>query len=428
MAIQFARAEYASRSQGKNACCKSAYNARERIKDHRSNVTYTFERLKDNAFHEILLPSYVSSKFKDPETFSNAVEFAEKRKNSQLYKEYVLALPDNAEVNLKDRIDITKRFIAAKGFIDHGLGVQVDIHQPHDDEKNWHAHLLVTTRRFDPSGEKLGEKARDFLDPQVRGGRKNTYVNKDAISDGAIWKEIQNAYFKEKGYNIRVDEISSISERHLGPIRMRGLMNEAALANEERKMAVTQRLQSGEDLLREMSRYQAVFSKEDLIRRASCLEGEASRASIIDEALSSSSLLKLHSSDEKKSTLFTTHDVRRLEERCLRFADRLSNRRSTSPLGLKGVIDKLTQEAQLSPSQGNALKEIITSPFALSFLKGRAGTGKSHVLGLYKTLYEDALKGRVIGLAPTHKALEALREQGYEERDTLKGFLFKGLS
>ena len=58
-------------------------------------------------------------------------------------------------------------------WVKEGLPVQIDIHQPHDGEKNWHAHLLLPKRRFAECGEKLGAKARD-LDIQIRGG-KNPY-------------------------------------------------------------------------------------------------------------------------------------------------------------------------------------------------------------------------------------------------------------
>ncbi|KJV93314.1 mobA/MobL family protein [Orientia tsutsugamushi str. UT76] len=42
------------------------------------------------------------------------------------------------------------------------LGVQIDIHKPHRGDKNWHAHILVTTRRFKENGEELGGKAIDL--------------------------------------------------------------------------------------------------------------------------------------------------------------------------------------------------------------------------------------------------------------------------
>ena len=40
----------------------------------------------------MLLPEYVDKKFKNAEGFSNEVERAEKRKDSQLYVEWLLAL------------------------------------------------------------------------------------------------------------------------------------------------------------------------------------------------------------------------------------------------------------------------------------------------------------------------------------------------
>lgn len=101
MAIQFARVERVKRSQGKNAVCKSSYNARLRLKDEQTAVIYTFERLQDNVHHEILLPKQADLKFKNAQEFANEVERAERRKDSQLYKEYVLALPDDPNIYLE---------------------------------------------------------------------------------------------------------------------------------------------------------------------------------------------------------------------------------------------------------------------------------------------------------------------------------------
>ncbi len=69
MAIQFLRAQYVSRSQGKNACCQSAYNARATVADERTNVTYTFKRLEDNVYHKILLPTHASKEFENVTNF-----------------------------------------------------------------------------------------------------------------------------------------------------------------------------------------------------------------------------------------------------------------------------------------------------------------------------------------------------------------------
>ena len=165
MAIQFARIEIVGRSSGGNACCKGAYNARSKVTDMQTNITYNFSNKGDNVYHAMLLPEHADQKFNSVSEFTNEVERCEKRKDSQLFKDIVLALPDDKELSLQDRINITHLLIEKRGWVKEGLGVQVDIHEPHDGEKNWHAHLLVTTRRFKSDGLTFGLKATD-LNPE----------------------------------------------------------------------------------------------------------------------------------------------------------------------------------------------------------------------------------------------------------------------
>src|SRR5579862_871674 len=136
MAIQFARIEYGSRSQGSNACLKSAYNAREAIECERTGQLFYFKHKSDNVFHKILLPEGVDQKFKDSATLWNAAENAEKRKDSQVYKECVIALPDDKIVTNEDRMEIAERF-AECVFVAKGLACQIDVHSPHEGENNW---------------------------------------------------------------------------------------------------------------------------------------------------------------------------------------------------------------------------------------------------------------------------------------------------
>ena len=186
MAIQFARAEYVSRSGGGDACRKSAYNSGSEIMNERTGEVFNFKDKRDGTFHGILLPEYVDPKFKNASVFANSVEAAENRKNSQLFREYVIALPDDPEVTPETRMEALYAFIEEKGFVKEGLGVQVDVHEPHEGEKNRHAHLLVTTRRFSKCGTRLGEKARDLC-MEVRGGT-GYYAKYDVGEEnGKLW-------------------------------------------------------------------------------------------------------------------------------------------------------------------------------------------------------------------------------------------------
>ncbi len=222
MAIQFARIEYVSRADGRNAIGKSSYNGRVRETRERTGQVFNYAYKTDNVFHEIMVPEGVDTSFKTASVLWNAVERAEKRKDSQLQKDCVVALPDDKEINLEDRIEISRR-IANRLFVFQGLAVQLDIHAPHGDEKNWHLHMLATTRGFTANGKTLSPyKARD-TDPLIRRGQVM-----EADSPGKISAQIQNDYFKEKGLNLRVDPIGILPQEHLGPVRMRNHMEPSA--------------------------------------------------------------------------------------------------------------------------------------------------------------------------------------------------------
>ena len=111
MAIQFARIEIVGRGNGGNACRKGAYNARTNITDIKTNITYNFSNRDDNVYHEVLLPEGVDQKFKNIKELMNGVEHIEKKNDSQLLKDIVIALPDDKELELQDRINITHEII-----------------------------------------------------------------------------------------------------------------------------------------------------------------------------------------------------------------------------------------------------------------------------------------------------------------------------
>ncbi len=420
MAIQFARMEIVNRGAGGNACCKGAYNARARIQDKQTNVTYNFQNKGDNVYHNVLLPEHVDLKFKDIAVLMNEVEQVEKRKNSQLLKDVVIALPDDKELNLQDRINITLRIIDKMAWVKNGLGVQVDIHQPHDGEKNWHAHLLLTTRRFDTDGKCLGEKARD-LNPEFRSNYENRgfIIPEEKILHEHA-RDVINDYFKELGLDNRVDGIGVIPQEHIGPVRMRSALNTAVGRNEERKIANLELMKDGDDVLDRITSRSSVFNHADLVRVVKCVPDPSRADALIKEALTSSQIISLYHGDGKESGLYTTCEVREQERKLMRLATAIS---SMSNLTASEQTRSLVGEETKSQQQ-EALSHLVLAPGGMRVLAGRAGTGKSYVLGKVATI-SQASGVEVIGLAPTHKAKCALEEVGYKNSYTVKGFLFK---
>ncbi len=153
----------------------AAYNAREAIHAERTGALYYFKHRDAPEHHEVLLPEGAGAKLADAAALWNAAEAAERRKDAQLAREIVLALPANAELTTEDRIELARRF-AIENFVAKGLAVQLDVHAPHagdseSERANWHAHLLITTRRVEGEGF-AAKKARD-LEPEIKriGGR-----------------------------------------------------------------------------------------------------------------------------------------------------------------------------------------------------------------------------------------------------------------
>ena len=290
MAIQFARIEIVGRSSGGNACCKGAYNARAIVKDNKTNITYNFKHKGDNVYHTILLPEHADKRFASVTEFMNEVEHCEKRKDSQLLKDIVLALPDDKELTLQDRINITHLLIEKRGWVKEGLGVQVDIHEPHDGEKNWHAHLLVTTRRFTEDGQSFGLKATD-LNPEFKkvGGKSFAIPEAEQIHEDL--RDIINDYFKMLGLENRVDAISQLGQEHVGPVRMRSVLNKAVLRNEERREANIEQLNSAEALLERVVANKSVFTVNDIKRELKCINDADRRNTLLNEALRHSSIV-----------------------------------------------------------------------------------------------------------------------------------------
>jgi ATP-dependent exoDNAse (exonuclease V) alpha subunit len=163
-----------SRSDGSSAPSAAAYRAGERIRDERSGRIYDHTSRQDVLHKEIILPSQFADApmewARNRATLWNAVEAAEKRKNSRVAREYTVALP--VELNADQRLRLVRGFAQELSDL-YRFAVDVAIHAPRDypgsDPRNFHAHLLATTREVTPDGltakttVELGDAARRQL-------------------------------------------------------------------------------------------------------------------------------------------------------------------------------------------------------------------------------------------------------------------------
>jgi Ti-type conjugative transfer relaxase TraA len=429
LAIAFARIQFVKRSAGQNACHKAAYNGRMAVTNERTGESYNYIQKGDGAYHAVLLPEGVNARFKDPKILWNAAEKRETRINSQVALEGVIALPDDACITMDDRIEIAHR-AAYHFFVRHGLAVQVDIHEPHDDEDhNWHAHFLATTRTFTPGGNALGEKAREYM-ARYREGN---------LHSGEEYRKIQNDYFAEKGYDLRVDENGIIAQAHLGPVRLRARAEAMMQSHLERLSANQNASRDPAKILEHLTERNSVFTRED-VERYLHKHVPINELKVVREAFwRQKGLIQLYKEDmalggdpsetkmyesAKAIHQYTTRSVKSEEDRILRIADRLHTKDGF--FGLTSNYSKdstIAQEYSLSAEQLAAFEGTVLGQ-RLVCIQGRAGTGKSHVMAAIREMIES--NGcKVRGLAPTSSVAKDLDSKGFDGAQNLHRFLFQ---
>ncbi|KJW06454.1 AAA domain protein, partial [Orientia tsutsugamushi str. UT144] len=408
-----------SRSKGGDSCRKAAYNARTIVKNKQTGIKYNFSRKKDNVYHTVLIPAYVNQKFKNIQTLMNEVERTAKDPNSQLLKDIVIALPDDKELNLEHRIELTHRIVDAMEWAQNGLGVQIDIHKSQTEE-NWHAHILLTIRRFREDGTGLGDRAVDLNAKIITVNGKKVVIKDPEMIHERV-KEVTNAYFAKLGLPNRVKDISKVPQKHIGNIEIRNLINEVLNENELRKEAHLKIINDADVITDSITHYKSIFTKQDVEKAVKDIPDPTAREQLVQKVLSSNRILELYHDDGESSKYFTTIEVRNEETRIIRIANKINNQVYYNDIyNLKSDIEGL---ANVSEEQKQALRHILLSTSGVRVLRGRAGTGKSYVLAkAYKLATNRGQK--VIGLAPTHKAVSELKSKGYTEVYTVKGFLY----
>ncbi|WP_331851693.1 AAA family ATPase [Orientia tsutsugamushi] len=393
------------------------------VKNENTGIKYNFSRKKDNVYHTVLIPDYVHQDFKNIQTLMNEVERTAKKDNSQLLKDIVIALPDEKELNLEHRIELTHQIVDEMEWVQKGIGVQIDIHKPQIGDKNWHVHILLTMRRFREDGTGLGDIAVD-LNPKIITVNGQKVVIKDSKMIHEIAKEETNAYFAELGLPNRVKDISKVPGKHIGNIKyieIRNLINEVLNENELRKEAHLKIINDADVIMDSITHYKSIFTKQDVEKAVKDIPDPTAREQLVQQVLSSNRILELYHDDGESSKYFTTIEVRNEETRIIRIANKINNQVYYNDIyNLKSDIEGL---ANVSEEQKQALRHILLSTSGVRVLRGRAGTGKSYVLIKAHKLATNRGQ-KVIGLAPTHKAVSELRGKGYTEVYTVKGFLY----
>lgn len=203
MAIYHMESKIVSRGMGRSVVAASAYMSCSRLYNDYDGVQHDYTRKQGLIWQDVFLPPQAPQEWRDREQLWNAVEAAEKTKDSRLAREIIVALP--VELEPDEQIALTSAYIS-KQFVADGMCADVAIHDT--DGHNPHAHILLTMRPLNEDGtwqyktekeylcmkdgEERGFTAAEFKDAQLEGwekqylcrvGRKRVYMTPTAAAE-----------------------------------------------------------------------------------------------------------------------------------------------------------------------------------------------------------------------------------------------------
>ncbi len=200
MAIYHFSVKAISRGAGRSAVACAAYRSGEKLVCDYYGIEQDYTKKSGVEFTNIYAPENTKKELLDRQKLWNAVEKSERRKDALLAREFEIAFPKELSQEQRQALlDELCQGIVKK----HGVVVDAAIHVPHvgggSDERNYHAHVMFTTRAIDKNGTFEAKKYRDF---------SRDHGTKTVTEWRAAFADLVNAKLEQIGSKERVTHLS----------------------------------------------------------------------------------------------------------------------------------------------------------------------------------------------------------------------------
>ncbi|HBD3591247.1 TPA: Ti-type conjugative transfer relaxase TraA [Escherichia coli] len=420
-----------SRANGHSAVAAAAYRSASKLVDERTGEVCDFTRKGGVISAEIVTPEGVPVPARSD--LWNAAEAAEKRKDSRVAREWLAALPH--ELDDTDRKALAHEM--AQAIADrYGVAVDVCIHAPDQegDERNYHVHMLATTRVIEQDGS-LGKKAVIEL---ANKDRKKAGIEGTSQGDitelRAQWADLANRSLERAGVTARIDHRSYVDQgieltptKHVGRDAMamerRGMeADRVDIHNLDRQKQAEEITARPEIIIEKITATQAVFTKRDIAKELNRYIDDADQFQELLVKLEQSPLLvEMEPEKGRHLAKFSTQEMIQTERAMVDGAERMAGS------GKHGVSSAITNAviggvSTLSGEQQNAVRHVLDSG-SLSVIIGDAGTGKSFSMKVAREAWQ-AQGFNVRGAALAGKAADELQAGSGIDSRTLASLEF----
>lgn len=368
-----------SRSDGRTATAAAAYRSGTLIACTYAGCEHDYSRKGGVAFSQILAPEGAPAWAADRGSLWNAAELVERngargknagawKANAQTAREYMFSFP--VELSAEGREIVALQ--VARRLVETGVAADINIHAPgrEGDQRNWHCHILVSTRLLGPEG--FGKKAEwqtnkrksQALAKEIRAfiaGAANAQL---AAEGKGHLVHVEHRSFKARG-------ITRPPQKHAGPARTNAQRRTMRQEREEWQREASEAQRS-----RHLSENKALRETQNAAWRASS-QGWAEK---------------------------TRDEVRRIVEQA-----RQARRDDQPASGVRGFLLRITGRAKRAEEarQARAAERLAAVRREVNALRGRIEAEKAAVRAAQKQARERVKERQTGEVLQLTKAFEA---------------------